>query len=242
MGAVGNPLGIVYSLNFSQPFNTSSNFSNVFEREFKGPNDQQAASFGPQFLDGVLFGNNYDWLGYGGLVVLTDSVSAGPSTESTAVEGFQVFTDGTAKRAQPGFYDESLPTGMTRYVTYGGGVSIPDLNLGYYFGGLRAADFGPIYYEPSNGTLNADVLSNTLITVNMAGQQEEKWQNLTVPSTIPGRASPELVWVPVAESGALIAIGGVILPEYDNLAQSDTATQAVDSVSSNFVAPFQFPN
>lgn len=240
MGVVGNPLGIVYTLNFSQPFNISSNFSSLFGKEFKGANDQQAGTSGPQYLDGFMFANNDDWLGYGGLLALTNSNSDPPS--STDILGYEVYSsEPSSKRLQVGFYNELLPTGITRYITYGGGVNIPDSNLGYYFGGLRAADFGPIFFAPGNETLNADVLSNTLITVNMAVQESEKWDNLTVPSTIPGRASSDLVWIPVAQSGALIAIGGVILPEYDNAAQIDTAAQKVESVSSNLWVSLDFP-
>lgn len=225
---LGNPLGIVYALNFSSPFNISSNFSQIFSRYYKGPNDQAAAVFGPEYYDGVMFSNDDDWLTYGGLLAITNSNPSPPS--DTAVEGYEAYTDDTTKRFSQGFYEESLPTGMTRYITYGGGVSIPAQNQGFYFGGLRAEDYGPIYYPTANESVNADTISDTLISVDMSTQTAEKWDNQTLPPSIQGRASPELVWIPVANAGALIAIGGVILPEYDNVAMSDNTTQEAQSV------------
>lgn len=225
-------MGIDYTLNFTNPFNISSNFSDVFGRKNKGQNDEQSATTGPNYVDGFMFSNDDDWLGYGGMLAATDSVSSVPS--SITLLGYQQYSNNpTTKRPQPGYYLDDLPSGITRYVTYGGGVSVPALNKGFYFGGLRAANFGPINYPFFNESTNADVLSDSLIVVDMTAQEAEKWQNLTIPSKIPLRASPELVWIPVANSGVLIAIGGVILPEYDNMANFDNSSQQALSVSSS---------
>ena len=69
-------------------------------------------------------------------------------------------------------------------------------------------------------------LSNTLVMVDMAEQQQEKWTNETLPSDIPARAGAELAFVPVGEEGILVAIGGVTDPVWDfrRLSNNQTAT------------------
>jgi hypothetical protein len=215
-------------LNFSIAFNTSQNFSQVFSTISKAPNNGAANNFGPNYYDGTMFANDGEWYTYGGLLSLTDSYTA-PAGD--AVLGYEAYSYGSDKRFFQGFLTENLPDGITRYITDGGGVSIPSQDQGFYFGGLRAESYGPIYYPTGNETVNADVLSSTLISVDMSVQGSEKWQNNTIPSFIPGRANPELVWVPVSTSGALILIGGVINPVYDNAAQFLNDTESAQSVS-----------
>jgi hypothetical protein len=94
---------------------------------------------------------------------------------------------------------------MTRYVTNGAGVCAPSENLGYYFSGLRAADWGLI----QAGDNSTNTTANTLISVDMSVMRNETWANNTLPNNIPGRVNAELVWIPVSEKGVLIAIGGV---------------------------------
>jgi Kelch motif len=74
---------------------------------------------------------------------------------------------------------------------------------------MRAADWGPIYYN----TDFADTPANTLIEINMSTMQNEQWSNTTLPSEIIPRANAELVWLPVSDQGVLVAIGGVTNPE-----------------------------
>jgi hypothetical protein len=98
---------------------------------------------------------------------------------------------------------------VTRYVSNGAGTSAPSENLGFYFSGMRAPDWGPIYYDDSS----ANVTANTLITVDMSTMRSEKWTNTTLPDNIQPRANAELAWIPVSEKGVLVAIGGVTSPE-----------------------------
>lgn len=97
---------------------------------------------------------------------------------------------------------------MTRYVTNGAGVSAPSENLGFYFSGMRGKDWGPIYVDDES----ANVTSDRMIKVDMSTMRENKWSNLSLPAYVPARANAELVWIPVAEAGVLVAIGGVINP------------------------------
>jgi hypothetical protein len=119
---------------------------------------------------------------------------------------------------------DSLPDGLTRYLTDGGAVSAPSENLGFYFSGLHGQNWGVITAD------NANVTANTLITVNMTTLSNQTWSNNTLPDNIPGRINAELVWIPVSQLGVLIAIGGVL---YSDALTSEGLTdpQAAASVS-----------
>ena len=94
-------------------------------------------------------------------------------------------------------------------MTNGAGVTAASENLGFYFSGMRAADWGPIDYNSHF----ADTPANTLVEVDMSTMRSEKWTNSTLPNNVPPRANAELVWVPVSTQGVLVAIGGVYPPE-----------------------------
>lgn len=141
-----------------------------------------------------------------GLLHLTDSQIDPPADE---VLGYERYQYGPFRSAwEPGFIMGDLNNNVTRYVTNGAGVSAPSENLGFYFSGMRASDWGPIHAEDGS----ANTTANTLISVDMSTMRNEQWRNSTQPDYIPGRADAELVWVPVSESGILVAIGGIINP------------------------------
>ncbi|RDW72938.1 hypothetical protein BP6252_06845 [Coleophoma cylindrospora] len=226
----GNPLGLVYTLNFSTPFNTSSNMSQILKTISKAPNGAAANNIGPQFYDGAMLANDNEFFTYGGLLSLTDAYAP---TAANEVLGYQEYASGPPKQFFSGFINDDLPAGMTRFITGGAAVSVPSENKGFYFGGLRSAGYGPIYYTSANETLNADVLSNTLVSVDLSTQGREVWTNQTLPSTVPGRANAELVFVPVSTSGVLIAIGGVINPVGATIVQGLNSTQQTQSQQTN---------
>lgn len=144
---------------------------------------------------------------YSGLIRGTDSQSPPDSQE---VLGYEAYQYGPFRESwTPGFIQEPLPTGLTRYITNGAGVSIPSQNLGFYFGGMRGANWGAIEATVAP----ANVTANTLIEVDMSTMRAEKWTNHSLPNFVPGRANAELVWIPVSQSGVLVAIGGVVNPE-----------------------------
>jgi len=176
-----------------------------------------------------MFANDYEWITYGGLLSSTDAYSP-PSDDEVAQ--YNQYAYGPPKQFENGFVLEYLPSGLTRYITDGAAVSVPSENLGFYFGGLRSATFGDIYYDPgaANASLNADSLSETLIKVDMSDQENSVWHNYTLPTSVPGRANAEIVWIPVSKQGILVAIGGVIFPSYANVNQTDNPAQTLESV------------
>lgn len=210
-------------LNFSTPFETSANFSDVFTNMPKA-GVGFANNIAPNFYDGAMLANNEEWFTYGGLVATTDSAEA---PDADWVAKYMQYRSGPARPFEPGWQIETLTGNITRYVSNGAAASVPSENLGFYFGGLRAADWGAIDNLPGN----ASTLSSTLIEVNMATQNQETWKNSTLPRNIEGRANAELVWVPVSEKGALIAIGGVINPSFATMIQQLNSSETAESVS-----------
>lgn len=125
--------------------------------------------------------------------------------ESNVVISYEAYQYGTVDpNFKPGFRFADLNNDVTRYVTHGAGVSVPSENLGFYFSGLRAEDWGDI----ENPDPAAHTIADTLISVDLSEMHHEKWRNQTLPKEIPGRANAELVWVPVSNRGVLVAIGG----------------------------------
>lgn len=110
---------------------------------------------------------------------------------------------------EPNFIRPELPANMTRYITNGGDVSAPNENLGFYFGGLHAPNWGPIMAHDAS----ANVSSRTLISVDLGQMGHEYWRNETLPRDIDTRADAEVVWLPVSSRGILAVIGGVVHPE-----------------------------
>lgn len=180
-----------------------------------------------------MFANDDEWYTYGGLLVETDDFV---SPDEDSAVSYEVYSDGTpGKQFFQGFEQIKLPSDLTRYVTYGGAVSIPSENLGFYFSGYRAADFGEIREDPGVGNASylANVTSQTLISIDMSSQTAPKWFNDSLPSTILGRANPEIAWIPVSDQGILVALGGVINPTYASINQANNASVNAQSVSCN---------
>ena len=218
----------MYTLNFTQSWNMSANFSSLFDTISKASGGGNANNIGPNYVDGGMFANDYEWFTYGGLIQVT---AAFPTQAGNIIAGYQEYPYGPPKQFAASYVIKDLPDGVTRYITDGAAVSVPSENLGFYFGGLRAQDFGEIEQYPANETLNADVNSLTMIEVNMAVQGSEVWTNLTLPDSVPGRASAEIVWVPVGDQGILVAIGGVVDPAYANINGSNLGDPALNSIS-----------
>ncbi|KAK7981611.1 hypothetical protein PG996_009302 [Apiospora saccharicola] len=227
----GNPLGIIYTLNFSKPFNVSNNVSSIFGTTSLTGGSTAANSFAPNYLDGAMLANDNEFFLYGGLTTKSAANSDPPANE-VIVNRFSPY--GSDKPGfKPGFDRKTLPDGMTRYVTFGGAASSPSENKAWYFGGMRSPSGGPIYVPTLNNSVNPVNVSNTLVTLDMTTQYDESWSNSTIPNTVRGRASPELVWVPVGAQGILVALGGVTYPDYDNgkMSSQNEAQSKADSPS-----------
>ncbi|EPE06091.1 kelch repeat protein [Ophiostoma piceae UAMH 11346] len=228
-----NPLGIIWTLNFSTPFSTVDNITALMKPLYKVNPDSNANNLAPNFYDGALLANDDEFFLYGGLLDQTDAYSY---PDGDVISAYRVDQYGAYKAAfRPGIINADLPDNMTRYVAYGGAASAPSENKAWYFSGLRSPSWGPIYNVNGNDSLTAVNISNTLISVDMTTQQEESWTNKTLDSTIDGRANPELVWVPVGPQGILVAIGGVTYPEFISVMGKSTNSAASKSESPAFV-------
>lgn len=121
-------------------------------------------------------------------------------------EAYQYNSD--AQMWAPKWYSANLPSDVTRYITNGAGTSAPSENMGFYFSGMRAPDWGAFTFDDMKSNSTAD----TLITVNMSEMGKGKWANSSLPDSVSARSKAELVWLPVSKSGALVVIGGVVEP------------------------------
>ena len=207
----------MYTLNFSAPFNTSQNISALFQTISKAPNGGAANNLAPNYYDGAMLANDHEWFLYGGLLKKTDAFAPPREDDILSYQASQYGVDKPSFR--PGFLNDRLDQGVTRYVAYGGAANAPSENKAWYFSGMRAPGFGDIYTVNGNDSLTASNVSNTLITLDMTTQQQEHWKNATLPSFIAGRANPELVWVPIGSQGILVALGGVIYPDFTRVDQ-----------------------
>jgi len=231
---IDNPLGLIYTLNFSRPFTTTDNLTAIFGTVSKVSAGSAAKNIAPNYVDGAMLGNNEEWFLYGGLLRETKEFSPPPATTVLAYQKYQygVQKDGFL----PGFVNDDLPEDMTRYLAYGAAVAAPSENKAWYFSGLRAQGFGPIYEPGFNETLTATNVSNTLITLDMGTQLQETWKNETLPTDIPGRANAEVVWVPVGKQGILVALGGVIYPDFSSYLSKSPNEPQSKAVSPGFMS------
>lgn len=222
---IDNPLGILYTLNFSIPFDSGTNISRILNTTQKPANN-----FAPNYYDGALLANDYEFFLYGGLLIMTRANSL---PDSNDVQFYKVSDYGVEKEAfRPGFFNGKLPDNITRYVTYGGAASAPSENKAWYFGGSRSPSWGPIYQVGGdNNTFNPIDTSDFLITLDLSKSQSEKWSNVTLPPFIPSRANPSVVWVPVGEQGILVVLGGVAYPSYST--HDSVSLNEAQSVSGN---------
>ncbi|KAL2158621.1 hypothetical protein VTH06DRAFT_4103 [Thermothelomyces fergusii] len=230
-GSAGHPTsdnnlaGVIYTLNFSTPFNTTQNISAILGTIETGGGGSNSRA--PNYLDGALLGNDAEFCLYGGM---TARSLAFPDPPGDTVLCYQAYQYG-AERAvfKPGFIERALGEDVTRYVAYGGGASAPSENLAWYFSGLRSPTWGIIYSPSSdNESTSASTVSNRLITMDMANPVRVTFTNDTLPGNIPGRANPELVWVPVGSRGILVALGGVVYPDWVNdimMSANETASK-----------------
>lgn len=219
-------VGVVYSLNLTMPFDQTTNLTSLF-KSMSTPTTNNISS---NFIDGAMFANDDEFILYGGLTRLTDS-SQGPPA-ANLVLGYEQDQYGLGQTInwQPGFLPKYLTDGVTRYITDGGAVSAPSENLGFYFSGVHGQNWGTI----EDGDQSANVTANTLITVNMSTMRNETWSNNTLPDNIPGRINAELVWIPVSQSGVLIAIGGVL---YSDALTSGIGLTTTEAAASNQTSP-----
>ncbi|KAI1775321.1 hypothetical protein F4818DRAFT_46543 [Hypoxylon cercidicola] len=217
----GNRLSLVGILNFSTPFNTSTNASTLLTTISKAPNGGAASNFAPNYYGGALLANDAEFYLYGGAMLGLTGDSPPDGDELLGYRASQYGDD--AQPFQQGFLNAKLPGGVTRYVTYGGGVNAPSENKAWYFGGLRTQSWGQIYDHLDNATYIPSNISNSFVELDMTTQQQEVWTNKTLPPGTPSRAGPSVVWVPVGEQGILVVLGGVTYPSFINASGTGSA-------------------
>ncbi|KAL4734395.1 hypothetical protein BDV11DRAFT_209430 [Aspergillus similis] len=196
-----NAEGLLYTLDLSKSFNTETdNLTALFDTFAKAGGI--GGNIAPTYHDGVMFANDDMFYLYGGLLENTDDVDDPPANTVLAYQAYQYGTQSPSW--EPRFVSTNLNDGVTRYITNGAGVNAPSENMGWYISGMRAPGWGPIW---NNET--ATNLSHRMITVDMSDMTNPVFANVSLPGDVPGRANAEAVWLPVAESGIIVLIGGV---------------------------------
>lgn len=231
----GNNAGIVLNYNLSTPFDKDTNVTGILVNKAMskargGSGNSNGAA--PNFLDGGLLYNDAQFYLYGGDLLRNDEVYDPPDADEVLT--YQAYAYGPDKPLwDRGFSDRKLGDKVTRYIAYGGAANAPSENLAWYFSGLRSPSRGPFF--TNDATAKATNVSNTLITLDMAEQLDEKWTNTTLPPSVKGRANPEVVWVPVGKKGILVVLGGVVYPEWAGRARKSANEEA--SVSNQRILP-----
>lgn len=202
----------------------SQNITALFDMIDKGP----AAVL---YSYGAMLANDAEFFLYGGSSQFGDTEATPVDHQGVKFKAYNYAVD--APDFQPfsiGSY-ELDDYGLTRNIAYGAAANAPSENLAFYFSGLRSPTFEQTIYPPLRVNTTALNVSNTLITLNMGTQNAEEWSNSTLPDSISGRASAEMVWVPVGEKGILVALGGVVDPAFVQItAKSANATESVSVV------------
>lgn len=211
---LGNPRGLMYTLNFSRPFQVSGNVTALFDTETKALGGSgNADDLGRNFQDGGLLANDAQVSLFGGLLLKSNNLRD-PAPDETLT--FQKYPHNRQEIGSwsEGFRVDKLGDEVTRYVAYGAAVSAPSEDKAWYFSGLRSETWGPIFENSLNTTERAMNVSDRLISVNMERQISPVWTNTTLHRSVMGRANAAVVWVPVGEQGILVVIGGVTYPEF----------------------------
>ncbi|KAH6610556.1 hypothetical protein Trco_000576 [Trichoderma cornu-damae] len=231
-----NYQGIILTYNLSYVFTPDTNVTGLLlqdslSKALGGPGQDNGNT--PNYVDGALLANDDQFFFYGGLPLGNSAQYAAPTKDNLLA--YEAYSYGADKPLfNPGFHTfDNLPTNVSQFVTYGGAANAPSENLAWYFSGMSSQSGGSIFSN-FNDTTRPSNISNFLITVNMTAQGYQTWSNKTLPSTVKGRASPELVWVPVGAKGVLVALGGVVFPEYANATHVSQNAKASESQSPDF--------
>ncbi|CAN8102576.1 unnamed protein product [Discula destructiva] len=209
------------ALNFNIPFNVSQNVSAKFDSISKGPV--------PLYYNGAMLANDDEYFLYGGSVGW-NYIGADPvDNQGLKYKRYDYGIEETGFTVGYISYGlESYGNLSTRNIAYGAAANVPSENLAFVFSGLRSPNFGQLEFPAATLNSNASEVSNTLFSLDFTTQNQEKWTNYTLPESISGRASAELVWVPVGEKGILVALGGVVFPSF-----TSPIHQSVNATASN---------
>lgn len=225
--SLGGVSDVLLTYNLSYAFTSNTNLTGLLLRDLlskavggTGQSDIGATNF----VDGALLANDDEFWFYGGQAEL----QLEPFPTKNSVIGYEAFQYGDlSTNFHSGFVpSRTLPGNVSQFVTFGGAARAPSENLAWYFSGATS-ESGGILPKSTNDTDRPTKISNYLITLDLKDQLFETWDNQTLPPDIKGRASPEVVWVPVGVQGILVALGGVVFPEYagkNRASQNTTAS------------------
>ena len=207
-----------------------SNSSGLLLRETLS---KSSDNFSPYYVDGAMLHNDAQFFLYGGLIFrMDDYYDPPPADEITLYQAYSERDDNPLWR--PSFAGRELGDDVNRWVAWGGAASAPSENKAWYFSGLTSPSRGVIYTQAARNDTLAYRVSNRLITVDMSTQNDEQWSNTTIGEDVEGRASPELVWVPVGEEGILVVLGGVTYPQWAGSEVRNESDDPEASVSPHF--------
>lgn len=192
--------------NLSESFSPETNVTGILL-----DNRIPGITINPSYVDGALLGNDDEFFLYGGYYLAYSQVQD-PSPK--AISGYQGYSYSQDKPSwSPGFVPEQLGADVNSFIAYGGAANAPSERLSFYFSGLTSPQHGPMTSAKKMTDFN---ISDTLITLDSSTQNYEKWSNDTLhgKGSMKGRASSEMVWVPVGKRGILVVLGGVLYPPW----------------------------
>lgn len=134
-----------------------------------------------------------------------------------------------------GNYPPENSRNVSNYFAFGGYTSAPSESLGFWFGGLQAANGGIINtIVQTNKSDQANTTAKNLVKVDMSSPGKALWRNLTWPDWLQPRAEGGLVWLPYGDQGILLAFGGVDLPGDQGLSRL-LLTPTQQAVTNNYM-------
>lgn len=214
----GNFQGKILTYNLSNPFDNDSNITGILLKDSLSKaigGEGNSNGVAPNFVDGGMLANDAGFFLFGGALFSLPELYDPPPGDSAF--SYQAYQYGPEKGAwQKGFNDKSFDEDdLTRYVSYGAAVNVPSENKAFYFSGMRTRSGGDIHANPElNNTYRPTVISDYMVELDMEVQNSETWSNRTLKGGVEGRANAEVVWVPVGEQGILVALGGVVNPDF----------------------------
>ncbi|PHH74734.1 hypothetical protein CDD82_4798 [Ophiocordyceps australis] len=199
--------GQVYTYDLGEKLTPDTNITAILVKQqlFKNPT---GASSEPSTSDGGMLANDDGFYLYGG-AFSRDGVEIPANTSATQYRLRPGPNDAETKPLQFGL--EILSPNVSRYIAYGAAANAPSENKAWYFSGLVRPDHGPVFKDSPHGQA-PDVVSNTLITLDMAAPSPTAWSNASLPSQVKGRSNAEVVWLPIGAQGILVVLGGVTYP------------------------------
>ena len=120
-----------------------------------------------------------------------------------------------------------LPADVDNFVAGGASASVPSEKLAFSFSGMRSSLGGSLDLYGTNLKT-----SNSMIKVSMDPPGNATWEEKPLPEGILGRASGQLLWIPVSTQGILLAVGGVLYPP-ELFAWSLTTEQETENEENN---------